>query len=70
VAGANSFEAFDVIRVRANAYLVLGNLDLAHATARDLVEVARSRRRRNTAADLLSRVEAQLAVRDGRAIEP
>ena len=56
-------EAYDVIRLRTNAYVALGELDRAHAAARDLVQVARSRQRRSVAAELLASIEAALGRR-------
>jgi tetratricopeptide (TPR) repeat protein len=64
------FEAFDVFRLRATALLSLGDLDRAHAAARQLVEVARPGRRRNVASELLLKVEEQLAARDAGAAVP
>jgi lipopolysaccharide biosynthesis regulator YciM len=70
VTNPNPFEAFDVIRLRAQAYLALGDLDRAHAAARDLVGLARTGQRRNVAAELLAVVEAQLVARDAPVAAP
>ena len=56
-------DAFDVLRLRANAYLVVEELERAHATARDLVRVAIGRRQRAVAERVLTAVEARLAAR-------
>jgi tetratricopeptide (TPR) repeat protein len=60
VTSVTTFEAYDVIRLRANAYAALGELDRAHTAAQDLVRVARSRQRRSVANELLTSVEAAL----------
>ena len=70
VTSVNPSEAYDVFRLRASAYLALGDLDRAHAAARSLAEVARPGRRRNVAAGLLSEIEAQLAAQDAGASAP
>jgi hypothetical protein len=70
VTNPNPFEAFDVIRLRAQAYLALGDLVRAEGAARDLVEMARSGPRRSVAAALLSEVDARRTAREAQVAVP
>jgi tetratricopeptide (TPR) repeat protein len=57
-------DAFDVLRLRASAYLAIDDVGRAHEAARDLVQVALSRQQRTIAARVLASVEQRLAARD------
>lgn len=59
----NAADAFDVLRLRANAYVLTDQLDRAREAARHLVEVSTGRQRSAAAARILASVEARLAVR-------
>jgi tetratricopeptide (TPR) repeat protein len=57
VGRAGSAEAFDVFRLRANAYLAVNDLARAREAARELTQVARSRQQQAVAARVVSSVE-------------
>ncbi|MCC7043328.1 MAG: DUF1570 domain-containing protein [Acidobacteria bacterium] len=57
-------DAFDVLRLRASAYLAIDDVDRAYEAARDLVQVALSRQQRTVAARVLASVEQRLSARD------
>ncbi len=57
VGRVSSVEAFDVFRLRANAYLALDDLTRARDAARELTQVARSRQQQAVAARVVALVE-------------
>jgi len=59
VTPANVVDTFDVLRLRANAYLALDDLDRALVAASDLVQVSWTRQRRAVAERILASVEAR-----------
>jgi tetratricopeptide (TPR) repeat protein len=63
VRGPAAADAFDVFRLRAHAYLAIGDLDRAHEAARALVQAALSRPQRAAAARVLASVEQGLVTR-------
>jgi tetratricopeptide (TPR) repeat protein len=54
-------DAFDVLRLRANLYLAIDDIDRAQEAARDLVQVALNRQQRSIAARVLASVEQRQA---------